>query len=188
LTRLIQASLLKQHRVAASRSDADAPPGRRGPDAREDSLPFDPGARAGDETSPRRAATPASWETSSGPGDESAGEDNSRGDNPLEARGPSWGADENAGGDVQQVSDWMRILSDRPSTGKPHDPGRPPRTRGLADRACGEHLRARDASGLPGARLRMRSISGRTSSSCGVSFSTGEASSGAGLSPPDSER
>ena len=116
------------------------------------------------------------------------GEDDPRGDNPLEARGPPWGADENAGGDVQQVSDRIRILSDRPSARKPNDPGRPPRTRGLVDLARGERLRAEDASGLPGARVRLRSISGRTSSSCGVSFSTGEASSGAESSPPDSDR
>src|SRR3954451_18966007 len=108
------------------------------------------------------------------PGGGSMGEDHPRGDDPPEARGPSEGADEDAGGDVQQVSDRIRILSDRPSAREPNGPGRPPRTRGLVDLARNEDLRAEDASGLPGARVRSRSVSGRTSSSWGVSFSTGE--------------
>jgi hypothetical protein len=86
------------------------------------------------------------------------------------------------------VSDWIRILSDRPSTGKPNDPGRRLRMRGLVDRARVGQPRVKDASAWRRARLLLRIISGRASSSCGVSFSTGEASSGDGSSLSDSER
>ena len=97
--------------------------------------------------------------------------------NTLEARGPPRSAEGNAGGEVQQVSDRIRILSDRPSDRKPNDPGRPARRCWEADLACGERWSAEDASGLPDAQVRSTCVSRVTSSSCGIWFSAGEESS-----------
>jgi hypothetical protein len=149
-------------------------------------LPFDP---MGHSQVLNRAhatrPTPAAWDASS----RSRRRVDERGSpsHRQHARGAR-GADENAGGEVQQVSDRIRILSDRPSDRKPNDPGQPRRRRGEAELACGGRWSAKDASGLPGALVRLRCVSGRTSSSRGISFSDDEASSGAESSPPDSDR
>jgi hypothetical protein len=91
------------------------------------------------------------------------------------------------GGEVQQVSERIWVLSDRPFDRKANLPGRPPRWRGKVEIARGERSSGKDASGLPGAQVRLRCASGTTSSSCGIPFSAGEASSGAESPPPDSE-
>src|SRR3954452_10772878 len=52
------------------------------------------------------------------------GEDDPRGDNPPEARGPPWGADENAGGDVS-AGKRSDPDSQRPAVGPEADRSRP---------------------------------------------------------------